>query len=167
MILADLPSGTSIFIDANIFIYHYTGVSEDCSEFLGRCESREIAGKTSTNIILEVLHRLMMVEAVNKNLVQPPNILKKLRKHPEKIKQLDDYFVHTQKIERMGISIQSFSQATVIRSHNHRLRYGLMVNDSLILALMEEAGITHLASKEKSFLGVEEIKVVYPQDLQF
>jgi hypothetical protein len=31
---------------------------------------------------------------------------------------------------------------------------------------MEEAGITHLASKDKSFLGMEEIKVVYPQDLQ-
>ena len=166
MSLAELPSGTSIFIDANIFIYHFTGVSEDCSAFLSRCEGREISGKTSTNIILEVLHRLMMVEAVNKNLVQPPNILKKLRKYPEKIKQLNDYFVHTQKIERMGISIQSFSQAIVIRSHNHRLRYGLMVNDSLILALMEEAGITHLASKDKSFLGMEEIKVVYPQDLQ-
>jgi predicted nucleic acid-binding protein len=79
MSLAELPPGTSIFIDASIFIYHFTGVSEDCSEFLVRCQGREIAGQTSTNVILEVLHRLMMAEAVNKNLVQPPQILKKLR----------------------------------------------------------------------------------------
>ena len=66
------PAGASIFIDANIFIYHFTGVSEECSEFLTRCESREITGQTSINVILEVLHRLMMVEAVTKNLVSRP-----------------------------------------------------------------------------------------------
>ena len=161
----ELASGASIFIDANIFIYHFTGASEECSEFLDRCENREITGVTSINVILEVLHRLMMVEAVNKNLIQPPNILKKLKNQPQKIKQLNEYFVHTQKIERMGISIRPFSYLTVIRSQNHRIRHGLMVNDSLIVALMEEVGILHLATKDKSFMAIEEITVVGPEDL--
>jgi predicted nucleic acid-binding protein len=161
----ELASGASIFIDANIFIYHFTGASEECSEFLNRCESREITGVTSINVILEVLHRLMMIEAVNKNLVQPPNILKKLKNQPQKIKQLDEYFIHTQKIERMGISIRPFSYLTVISSQNHRMRYGLMVNDSLIVALMEETSVIYLATKDKSFTGIKEITVVSPEDL--
>ena len=65
----------------------------------------------------------------------------------------------------MGISIRPFSYLTVINSQNHRIRHGLMVNDSLIVALMEEAGIIHLATKEKSFLGIEAITVVGPEDL--
>ena len=161
----ELASGASIFIDANIFIYHFTGASEECSEFLNRCESREITGVTSIKVILEVLHRLMMVEAVNKNLIQSPNILKKLKNQPQKIKQINEYFVQTQKIERMGISIRPFSYLTVIRSQNHRIRYGLMVNDSLILALMEEAGIIYLATKDNGFIGIEEITVVSPEDI--
>jgi len=161
----ELAAGASIFIDANIFIYHFTGVSEECSEFLTRCESRGITGQTSINVILEVLHRLMMVEAVTKNLLQPPNILKKLRNQPHKIKQLNEYFVHTQKIERMGITIRPFSYLTVIRSQNHRIRHGLMVNDSLVVALMEEAGIIYLATKDNGFIGIEEITVVSPEDI--
>jgi predicted nucleic acid-binding protein len=162
----ELPAGTDIFIDANIFIYHFIGVSNECSEFLARCETREINGVTSVNVILEVLHRLMMVEAVNKNLVQPPNILKKLRNRSEKIRRLNDYFVNTQKIERMGISIRPFSYLTVTRSHNQRLRYGLLVNDSLILALMEETGMDHLATSDKNFRGIGEITVVSPADVE-
>ena len=30
MTLDDLPRATSIFIDANIFIYHFTGASGEC-----------------------------------------------------------------------------------------------------------------------------------------
>ncbi|MCP4680714.1 MAG: type II toxin-antitoxin system VapC family toxin [Desulfobacterales bacterium] len=79
MKLAEIKAGSEIFIDSNIFIYHFTGVSDECSNFLGRCERGELIAMTSVNVILEVLHRLMMVEAVRKNLVKPPNIIKKLR----------------------------------------------------------------------------------------
>jgi len=86
--LGRIEAGSEAFIDANIFIYHFTGVSDESS----RCEEGELTGVTSVNVLLEVLHCLMMIEAVNKKLVSPPNILKKLKKSPGKIKQLLDYF---------------------------------------------------------------------------
>ncbi len=51
----DLPRATSIFIDANIFIYHFTGASGECTRFLARCEAGELAGVTSVSVLLEVL----------------------------------------------------------------------------------------------------------------
>ncbi len=45
----------------------------------------------------------MMIEAVRKDLVKPPNILKKLKKFPERIKQLNEYFINTLKIPEMSI----------------------------------------------------------------
>ena len=69
MRLESIPSGTRVFIDANIFIYHFTGVSTECSDFLNRCERRDLEGITSANVLLEVLHRLMMVEAVIKKMI--------------------------------------------------------------------------------------------------
>ena len=36
MILADLQEGACVFIDANIFIYHFGGQSLECKAFLER-----------------------------------------------------------------------------------------------------------------------------------
>jgi predicted nucleic acid-binding protein len=37
MRLDEIEPGEKCFIDANIFIYHFTGASEECSSFLTRC----------------------------------------------------------------------------------------------------------------------------------
>src|SRR3989338_9419845 len=131
MNLDSIKTGTKVFIDANIFIYHFTGVSNECSNFLTRCEQSDINGITSINVLLEVLHRLMMVEAVRKKLVEPPNIINKLKKHPEKIKELNEYNINTQKIKDMGITVYPISYEMFIKSYSFRLKYGLMVNDSV------------------------------------
>ena len=101
--LDEIPSGVECFVDANIFIYHFTGVSEECSRFLKRCEEGSIEGVTATSVVLEVLHRLMMIEAVRKGLITPPNVLKKLQKSPAIVRELGDYFSNVEKISRMGI----------------------------------------------------------------
>ena len=62
MILAELHDGDSVFVDANIFIYHFGGHSSQCKAFLERCACRELRGYTSTPILAEVLHRLMIAE---------------------------------------------------------------------------------------------------------
>jgi predicted nucleic acid-binding protein len=165
MKLDSLKAKSPVFIDANIFIYHFTGASDESSFFLSQCESGVYAGITSATVILEVLHRLMMVEAVHKRLIHPPNLVTKLKKHPEKIKQLHDYFTNTQKIEQMGITIKPVSAMTILKSQIHRSRYGLMVNDSIIVTIMEEEGISFLATHDKDFISVADIKVFSPQDI--
>jgi predicted nucleic acid-binding protein len=38
MNLNDLPDGAAVFIDANIFVYHFSGVSPECRAFLERAD---------------------------------------------------------------------------------------------------------------------------------
>lgn len=166
MRLDSIESGSEIFIDANIFIYHFTGVSKESNVFLSRCEEGDLRGITSINVLLEVLHRLMMIEAVRKNLIRPPDIIKKLKKFPEKIKQLNEYFINTQRIIEMGIAIKTISFETILESQTFRTGYGLMVNDSLIVASMKEEGINSLATNDEGFPKIEGITVYKPSDVR-
>lgn len=165
MMLNGINSGREVFIDANIFIYHFTGASGECSRFLNRCEQGDLQGVTSANVLLEVMHRLMMIEAVKKGLVIAPNIVKKLQKDPGKIKQLNEYFINTQKIMEMGITTKTISQENIIKSQSHRLKYGLMVNDSLIVTVMEEMNLSSLATNDKSLSKIKELSIYSAQDL--
>jgi len=152
-------------LNSNIFIYHFTGVSDECSEFLSRCEDGEIRGITSVNVLLEVLHRLIMIEAVNKKLVKPPNVLKKLRSKPEKIKQLSEYFMNTLKIKEMGVIIKPIDFEVIPLSQSIRAVHGLMVNDSVTVAIMKREGIDSLASNDKEFEKIEGISIYKPSDI--
>lgn len=167
MKLDEIKAGSEVFIDANILIYHFTGASDECCAFLNRCEQGDLTAMTSANVILEVLHRLMMVEAVRKNLVKPPNIIKKLRKNPSKVRELNDYFVNTQKISEMGVEIKPVTFETIVKSQMIRLVYGLMVNDSVIVAGMREEGVKFLATNDKGFEKVDEIMPCSPGDVGF
>ena len=165
MKLEDMEPSSDVFIDANIFIYHFTGVSEECSGFLSRCERGELNGFTSINVLLEVLHRLMMVEAVKKRLIKPPRVLRKLKERPEKVCQLNDYFTSTLAILDMGIKVYPIASELLRSSHVIRAQYGLLVNDSLVAALMQEEGIQKLATNDDGFSIVEWIELFKPVDL--
>jgi predicted nucleic acid-binding protein len=84
---------------------------------------------------------------------------------PEKIKGLNEYFVNTQKINEMGIEIRPITFETVIKSQMVRMAYGLMVNDSVIVASMQEDGLKLLATNDTGFEKVDEILVYSPEDV--
>ena len=77
--VADLLSGSSVFI---IFIYHFGGQSTDCRILLERCARRELRGYSSTSVLAEVLHRLMVAEAIEKQLVTAKTAVKRLKSRP-------------------------------------------------------------------------------------
>ena len=54
MTLAELAEGSGVFIDANIFVYHFLGASLECTAPLGRCESGEVQGSPSALVLAEV-----------------------------------------------------------------------------------------------------------------
>jgi len=82
MKLDALADGERIFLDANILIYHFTGVSPECRRLLQRCEGKTVEAFTGTHIVLEVLHRLMIIEAFNKKLISGGNRRKSSRSVP-------------------------------------------------------------------------------------
>ncbi|MBM2832908.1 MAG: PilT-like protein [Candidatus Brocadiaceae bacterium] len=73
MKLNDLKAGENVFIDANIFIYSFGAQSVECRELLLRCAKKELTGYTSTSVISEVLHRLMVAEALQKGFINEKN----------------------------------------------------------------------------------------------
>ena len=66
----NLPAGTHIFLDANIFIYAFLGHSSQCRNLLGHCASEQVFGITILEVINEVTHRLMVAEALGTGVIK-------------------------------------------------------------------------------------------------
>ena len=66
MIVADLVAGDSVFVDSNILIYHFgphPTLAASCSQLVQRIENLDVHGFTSSHVLGEVAHRLMVFEA--------------------------------------------------------------------------------------------------------
>jgi predicted nucleic acid-binding protein len=70
--LPALPRGALVFLDANIFIYGLLGESRQCAHLIERCRKEEVAGVTTTEVVGEVCHRLMIKEAMDLGLIRRP-----------------------------------------------------------------------------------------------
>jgi predicted nucleic acid-binding protein len=166
MILADLQGGDRVFIDANIFIYHFGGRSLECKAFLERCARRELLGYTSTPVLAEVLHRRMVAEAIAKGLVTARTAVRKFRETPELVKQLIQYQEDVNKIPQMNLTILTLTLDLVKESAEVRKGEGLLTNDSFVLACMRAQGLTKLATANGDFDRVGSIEVYKPTDLE-
>lgn len=165
MTLADLRDGDSVFIDANIFIYHLGGRSAACKAFLERCARRELFGYTSTSTLAEVLHRMMVAEAIEKGLVSARAAVKQLKENPNFIKRLSKYHEDVGKLSQINLVILSFTPEILTRSRDIREREGLLTNDSLVVAFMYDQGLTKLATANGDFDQVTRLEICQPADL--
>jgi predicted nucleic acid-binding protein len=165
MRLADLRDGDSVFIDANIFIYHLGGRSVACKTLLERCARRELVGYTSTTILAEVVHRLMVAEAIQLGLVTSKTAVKRLKEDPDLVKRLSKYNEEVSKLTEINLVILSFTAEILMRSKEVRQREGLLTNDSLVVAFILDQGLTKLATANGDFNRVAGIELYEPGDL--
>jgi predicted nucleic acid-binding protein len=165
MKLEDLPEGARVLVDANILIYHFSGVSLECRAFLQRCEFRQVEALTGVHILLEVAHRLMVLEALHKGLITGGQPARKLKEQPEVIKGLHEYNQAVQQIPRMRIRVRTITPAMVRASEAIRVQEGLMTNDSVTVALMRKMGVTDVATADADFNNVSHIRVYQPGDI--
>jgi predicted nucleic acid-binding protein len=165
MKLEEVPSGERVFVDANIFIYHFTRLSSECRAFLVRCESGEVRAFTGTHILLEVLHRLMMLEALYKGLIVGGQPARRLKEQPEIVRNLRDYNQAVRHIPRMGVRIRALTPALVMASEAIRAQYGILTNDSVSVAIMQKLRLTHLVSHDSDLRNVAGLVVYQPNDV--
>jgi len=158
-------SGTKIFVDAPIFIYHFSGSSPQCRAFLERCELGEINASTSAVTLAEVAHRLMTIEAVATGKVSPGNVVKKLRSRPEVVRELHVYQEQIEKIPLMGIEVEPLDLATLLASAELRNRHGFLTNDSLAAATIEAKSIGAIATADRNFERLGGVDVFRPTDI--
>ncbi len=70
----DIPDHNEVFVDANIFVYHFSGPTEytnTFTQFLQRVEENRLFAFTSSLVLPKTLHRLMIIEATTKLKIGP------------------------------------------------------------------------------------------------
>ena len=93
MNFVDIPAGADVFIDANVFVFHFVPdpvLGPACRDLLDRISGRDIAGFTSSDVLNGVAHRLMTYEAADKYGWPMQGIAYRLQQHPAELKALRD-----------------------------------------------------------------------------
>ena len=158
-------NGDSVFIDANIFIYNFGGQSAECKDVLLRCAKGELRGITSTFIIAEVLHRLMVAEAIERKFITDKNPVKQLKEHPEIIKKLSTYIHDVEKIGDMNLEVLELTYEYIKISSAVRRSEGILTNDSLVVAAMRDMGVSNLLTNDNDFDRIEQLHIYKPSDV--
>ena len=154
MTFSQVPAGASIFIDANVLIYHFTSEQQygpACTQLMRRIEHREVAGVTSAHVLADVAHRLMTLEAMASFGWPPNSIAARIRKHHAEIPRLQAFAAAIASIRRLGIQVMSSTQSLVEAAIALCPQYELMMGDALLLASMQASGVTNLASNDADF----------------
>jgi predicted nucleic acid-binding protein len=165
MVLTNLPDHATAFVDANIFVYHFTGVSRECQSFLERSERRLIHAATGVHILLEVLHRLMVIEAVSKGLVPASRSARQLKQHWNAIQQLNDYQRCVAEIRSLKVHVYPVTLKLIRNSAGMRTAHGLMTNDSVTAAMMFHHKITNLVTLDADLKRSLGLKLYEPTDV--
>src|SRR5260370_12745994 len=94
MTLDDFQLGESFFLDVNTLVYHFQPhpiLGTICSQLISRVQNQELFGLTSTHVLTEVAHRLMMVEAGLLPSWKPKKVKQQLQKQPGSLQQLTGF----------------------------------------------------------------------------
>lgn len=166
MKLSSIPPGTSVFIDANIFlfdIFEDTEFGDASYKFIKKIESMEIKGYTSTLVLDEVLFKMILMEASNKLNVPMKNVVRLLKKEPDKLAALEKSWENIREIHNMenltilGVTPAIFKDAVEIAQ-----TCKLLPHDATHAAVTKEMNIRNIATNDEDFERVDFLSVWKP-----
>jgi predicted nucleic acid-binding protein len=166
MTLDQVPTGAHVFVDSNILVYHFQphpGFGLMCHRLLERIERQDIEGSTSTNLLGELGHRLMVIEAGALPGWTGGKVLNRLKQQPSVVKQLTLFQTAVESVLQSTIRVLTIPPVLVSTAATLSRQNGLLTNDAVILALMQAHGLTHLASHDAHFDSVSAITRYAPQ----
>jgi len=154
MTFADIAGGASLFIDANTLVYHFTlhpQFEPACTELLERIARQEVSAFTSTHVLSDVAHRVMTLEAMTLLGWPLAGIARRLRRHPADVQALTRFRQAVEEVPHFGIQILSIPPPMVATAAAVSQQVGLLSGDALIVAVMQDRGLTQLASHDADF----------------
>ena len=154
MTFADLPSGASVFVDANTLVYHFQphpAFGPGCTDLVERIEHQQLVGFTSTHVLSEMAHRLMTLEACALFGWPYPGIAQRLRQHPAQVQALTRFRQANQEVPQCGIQVLTIPPTLIDLAAAVRQQTGLLANDALVIAVMQAHGLMNLASNDADF----------------
>jgi predicted nucleic acid-binding protein len=163
----DVPAGARVFIDANIFHYAIIPVppfTDAVLVFVNRLRAREFAGYASFQTLADAQHKTMLsLSAIQYSLTRP-GLVGWLKNHPDQVRTLAGLTQAATMLRALPLNILPSDEAALLLEAAAICRtHGLLTNDSLIVALMQRHGITHLATNDDDFDRVPGITVWKPR----
>jgi predicted nucleic acid-binding protein len=162
--LKEVPAGSRIFIDTNIFFYQIVKLPtfwEPCEAFLERVKARELEAFTSVAVLNELLYKLVLAEVAQREGIPDHQAFGFISHNPKVLGELKTYG-SMDKLEAIpNLSVLEVGAADFLRSRDFMKSYHLLPSDALHLAVMERQGIEQLASNDKAFRRLPSIKVYW------
>lgn len=168
--LAQLPPKARVFVDTNIFTLHYRSKSATCTAFIVRIAQGEVQAFVNTQVLSDLLHKLMLVEAVAKNHIQrvsAAELKQCFQVNRAVAAQLQDYQTQFENTMAIGLRILRISKDILIQTRAERAAHALLTGDSLHLGTMirHDPVITDIVSHDGDFLHIPDVTVWKPMDV--
>jgi predicted nucleic acid-binding protein len=151
MPLDQVPAPAQVLVDANVLVYHFQphpGFGPMCHRFMERIERQDIKAITFTNLLGEVAHRLMLIEAATLSGWAGGKVLNRLKQQPSAIQQLTLFQTAVDAVLQSRIGVFPVPAALLSTAAALSRQHNLLTNDALIVALMQRHGLTLLASAD-------------------
>lgn len=165
-VLRDIPDGAKVMADANVLVYALTPQAQlhaPCRDLLERGARGTLALFTSVAVAADVLHRAMVLETLAHGQVQrSAEAVTLLKQQPALVTQLVRYRTILQDLRQARVDVLPLTYRDLHASRRYREQHGLMVNDSVIVAVMQRESIRFLATNDSDFERVPGIMVRMP-----
>jgi predicted nucleic acid-binding protein len=119
-----------------------------CNQLLQRIESQDLLGSTSTHVVGEVAHQLMIVEASNLPGWTPGKVKQRLQQQPGVLKNLTQFRMAVDAVLNSKLQVLTIARSLLGTAAAVSQQYGLLTNDALIVAVMQANGLTFVASHD-------------------
>jgi len=164
--LSDLPDGTHCFVDANILCYHIIQVppfSNTCAQFLKRIERHTILASTSSVVVAEATHKVMLAEAIQRHGLNPQGLAHRLQRRRDLIAGLSEHRKVSTLVRALAIHVEPVTLDILERAGEVSTRDRLLTNDALTIAIMEKLGLSHLATNDDNFDSLPSLSIWKPR----
>lgn len=148
-----IPAGSAVFLDANTLVYAFTAdprFSAACANLLRRIENKEFQAVTSAHVG-EMAHRLITLEASSKLKRALAGLVNWLKRHPLEVQALSSNRNAIDELSILPITIHAVTRANVSQAVYISRAHGLLTNDALTVAIMNQHGLTRIASNDADF----------------
>jgi predicted nucleic acid-binding protein len=122
-----------------------------CQRLLERIERQNVEGFTSTALLGEVAHRLMVIEAGSLPGWAGSKVLNRLKQQPAVVQQLTLFQVAVEAVLRSNNQVLAIPAGLLSTAATLSRQHGLLTTDAVALALMQAHGLTQIASHDADF----------------
>ena len=167
MNLDDIPAGSLCVIDTNVLLYAEQGASLQAQRLLRRIERQDVLGVLPQPVWQELTHKLMLAEAFMLGQITGGNPAKQLASKPNVVKRLTLYRDKIKALATLGLGFEPCTKADLLeKALDLQERYGLLTNDSVILAIAMRLDADALVSADVRFQVTKDIRVYAPSDIR-